>query len=374
MGREYSRIHRLLHLMRLVQARSDLGADDLARCLEVSTRQIFRDIDTLSMSGVPCTFDKETNGYRIARGFFMPPVELTLDEAMAMVVLMEQLPRDGQFPFVNTAGKVVEKIRCQLPQAIVDGLEPLDGNVRVDLARGMADDSPREVYDDMRQAIATRRALRCRYESNSGDRTPSEFQFKPYALWYCQRAWYVVGKRSDRRGPRFLKLNRFTGVTSTDNPYHIPDGFDLSKELGHAWRMIRGTQRHDVAIRFKQPFAETVSETRWHPTQQEEWSDDQQHVTLRFTVDGLDEIVWWVLGYGPGAEVLEPPELSEKVHALLIEAGRLYGPEKIPADNTSSPPATTLPECKKPAPAGKPSGPKPASRGNRRRPGRKPER
>ena len=30
-----------------------------------------------------------------------------------------------------------------------------------------------------------------------------------------------------------------TGLTPTDKPFHIPDDFDITKELGHAWRMIR---------------------------------------------------------------------------------------------------------------------------------------
>ena len=72
--------------------------------------------------------------------------------------------------------------------------------------------------------------------------------------------------------------------------------------------MIRGDPRHRVVVRFEPEFSDNASETRWHSTQEEQW-DENGRVTLTFTVDGLDEIVWWVLGYGPGATVLEPPEL-----------------------------------------------------------------
>jgi len=183
------------------------------------------------------------------------------------------------------------------------------------------------VYNLIQQAITNRRALRCRYESNKTSTTGTrpQFVFKPYCLWYCQRAWYAFGRRSDRPDLRLMKLNRFVSAQPTGEPYHIPDDFKLADHLGHAWRMIRGETRYRVAVRFKQPFAETASETRWHPTQEpEEWSDDGQYVTLRFTVDGLDEIVWWVLGYGPNAQVLEPPELREKITELLTQAAAVY--------------------------------------------------
>ncbi len=330
MGKRYTRVHRLLRLMRMIQASPSLKVGDLARNLETSTRSVFRDLDTLRASGVPCELDPVTGGYRVPRGFFMPPVELTFDEALALLVLMEHLPRGSSIPFVDQAGRVVEKVRCQLPPAIHEQLVSLDGRLHVDLARGMADDSPGEIYNEVRLAIANRRALKCLYEPNRTKEQPESFIFKPYALWYCQRAWYVVGERRHQNGVRFLKLNRFILAEQTNIPCTVPDDFSLTQHLGNAWRMIRGDRRYEIAVRFRQPFAETVSETRWHPTQTEAWTDDQQSVTLRFTIDGLDEIVWWILGYGPGAEVLEPPELRELIRNKIAETSAIYEPSAKP--------------------------------------------
>jgi len=206
-------------------------------------------------------------------------------------------------------------------------IEPTDGHVHIDLARSAADDSCRDVYDEMRDAIARRHIVICTYDAASpraGDDSESEFELRPYALWFCQRAWYVVGHHSGRNAVRRLKLNRFTSVRVTDRPFAIPDDFDLREDLGLAWRMIRGETRYRIAIRFAPAFADAASETRWHPTQEEEWDHDAGTVTLRFTVDGLDEIVWWVLGYGPGATVLEPPELIEKVRELAQATAGQY--------------------------------------------------
>jgi len=302
-----------------------MKVQDLAEACERSSRTIYRDLKTLNESGIPNGFDKETNGYRIQRGFFMPPVELTFEEAMAMVALLERVGDDTQIPFLETAQIVAEKIRSQLPPALLREVETFDDCVQIDLARRSVDDSDRDVYRTMRRAIADKRLLHCRYDSvhSKRDDASETFEFRPYALWYCQRAWYAVGKRSDRDDARRLKLNRFTFVKRTEQPYHIPDDFDLQAFQGNAWRMIRGDDEHHVAIRFTPQFAETVSETRWHPTQQAEWHDDES-VTLTFTVDGLDEIVWWVLGYGPGAKVLQPPELTDRVRELALATCAQY--------------------------------------------------
>jgi proteasome accessory factor B len=257
----------------------------------------------------------------------MPPVELTFEEAMAIVALLEEVGDGAQIPFLGAAARAAEKLRSQLPAAVLDSVEPIDGRVHIDLARSSGDDSCRDVYDDIRDAIARRRILHCTYESakRGRDRDDDEkFELRPYALWFCQRAWYVVGHHGGRDAVRRLKLNRFTSVHVTDRPFAIPDDFDLHADLGLAWRMIRGAQRYRVVVRFEPGFADAASETRWHPTQEEEWDYAAGTVTLRFTVDGLDEIVWWVLGYGPGATVVEPPELAEKVRTLAEATAERY--------------------------------------------------
>ena len=40
---------------------------------------------------------------------------------------------------------------------------------------------------------------------------------------------------------------------------------------------------------------------------------DDGSADFHVTVSGLNEISWWVLGYGDQAEVLEPPELRQLI-------------------------------------------------------------
>ena len=54
------------------------------------------------------------------------------------------------------------------------------------------------------------------------------------------------------------------------------------------------------------------TETTWHATQKVKKNSDGT-VALHFTVDGLDVIVWWVLGWSGRARVLKPAKLREMV-------------------------------------------------------------
>ena len=351
---KYSRIHRLLRIITLVQSEQGWSPRRLAEACGTTPRTLYRDMKMLEGAGIPVSFDQESGGYRVRRDFFMPPVELTLEESLAILCLAKGVGASDQVPFMRPALRAAEKVRGQLPAAIRDALEMVGPHMEIRLAASMPPEGVADVYEQVRAAIARRRGLRCSYESlhghprkggfpdsdpaaaytcgqhATGDHDPpaSEeeiFLFKPYCLVFSQRAWYAVGHHSGRRGLRCLKLNRFTRVELTDTPYAIPDDFSLRTYLGKAWRMIPGDRVYRVELAFDAAFAETVADTHWHDTQEIEWLEDGS-ILFRCEVAGLEEIVWWVLSMGPHCVVRRPSELAQRVERLARETARKYSP------------------------------------------------
>jgi proteasome accessory factor B len=327
---DYGRIHRLLKILTLIQGEKGWTAARLAAECGTTERTIYRDMKMLEGAGIPYFFDDETKGYRVRKDFFMPPVQLTLDESLALAALAERVGGDEQVPFTEAAAKAISKVRSALPQSIRSELEQIEDHVAIKLAAASPPESSKDVYRTTRSAIVRKTALRCRYDSLSkdGDAANSKkagetFLFQPYTLFFNQRAWYVVGHHEGRREVRCLKLNRFTKLEATSEHFKIPKAFSLEKHLGNAWRMIRGKKAYDVELWFDPEFAETVSDTHWHKTQDVEWNDDDS-ITFRCRVDGLEEIVWWVLGYGPHCRVRQPKELAERVKALGLAIAENY--------------------------------------------------
>jgi predicted DNA-binding transcriptional regulator YafY len=149
--------------------------------------------------------------------------------------------------------------------------------------------------------------------------------FRPYTLFFSQRAWYAVGLHCGRNEVRSLRLTRFVEATPTDVRYVIPESFSLDKHLGNAWRMIRGKPTANIEIRFDAKFADTIAETHWHKTQSVVWEPDGS-IRFRVTVDGFDEIVWWLLSMGPHARVIKPPALASLLRRLAMEMADQYPP------------------------------------------------
>lgn len=327
MPADYSRINRLLKIITLVQSGGRWNARRLAEELGATERSIYRDLKVLDKVGIPLQFDEQRKSYVIARDFFLPPVQLRPDEAMALVALAEQVAGLEQIPHLKPGLRAAQKLRAQLPPAIRSHLEKSDGRLSIRLAASSPPESTQDAFGKVHTAIESRRQLEVSYESpraaREGAGGSKPFRLDPYELWFNLRAWYVIGFSHKHGEVRNFKLSRFDRLQVTQQRFTIPASWSLEKHLGHAWRMIRGRPRYEVELRFDAEFADTIDETRWHFTQQTELLDDG---SLKFTatVDGLDELVWWVMSMGPHCRVIRPRQLAERVRELAERTAGLY--------------------------------------------------
>lgn len=321
---DYSRVHRLLKILTLVQGGGSWTPDRLAEACGVSARTIFRDMKELEGVGIGIGYDQRTGGHKVSQDFFLPPVHLTARESLALTVLCEHVAGREQIPFTKPAWQGLQKIRAVLPIDTREEVSKAAESVVVQTAKSEPADGHVDMYERIHEAISMRRALRCRYESLRGSSNGEEFEFEPYTLYFAVRAWYAVGLHGGRGEVRTLKLSRFAMATPTERVFEIPEDFSMESVLGNAWRMIRGEPEYDVELRFDPTFAEVIGDTLWHRTQKLEEHGDGS-LTLRCRVAGLDEIVWWVMSMGPHCEVIKPAELREMVHEKARAMVGMYG-------------------------------------------------
>lgn len=320
MAADYSRLHRLLKIITLVQSGERFKAGGLAKACETTERSIYRDIKCIQAAGVPLEFDDEKKGYVVRGDFFLPPVQLTVEEGLALVALSESPGAVEALPHLHGVRSAAQKLRAHLAPEVRKHIERAGPHVSVKLAAAAPAEGTTGEFEKVLRAIEGRQVMDAAYESARGE---SAFRLHPYELFFNQRAWYVVGHSARAGAVRSFKLSRFTKLVPTAATFEVPKGWTLEKHLGNAWRMMRGERRHDVELVFDAEFGEGVAETRWHRTQETEEMEDGS-VVFRCTVDGLDEIVWWVLGMGPHCRVVRPAELKEKVTELARKTAQLY--------------------------------------------------
>lgn len=308
------KIRRLLKLLSLLRSSVSLGPKELAQQLGVQPRQITRDLSEWQRIGVTISYNRAAKRYDVKGGNFMPPLELETEEAMALVLLAEEVVGKRQIDFLGPAGTAIAKVVAGLPEAVRQELEQSRGDVQIRATIG-GEEQGDDVYRTMREAVRQKRTVVCRYDSASvmqGQQAAAEFIFEPYTLLFHLRGWYVVGFNRLKQALRLYKLTRFRSAVITADRFEVPADFSLDGYLGNAWRIMSDPTTHRIELCFSADIAPMMTETRWHKTEETQQNEDGS-VTYRFIIDGLTEIAWWILSYGPMVKVIRPIALAELV-------------------------------------------------------------
>ena len=329
-----TRIHRLLKLLQLLQSGRKFNSLELADQCQVSRRTIFRDLRTLQDSGIPLHFFEDEQGYSVQNKVVVPPTDFTLDEALSLVLLCNEVgnPEHG-IPFQHSARSAGLKLLSGLSRKMRKRVQDVSSRIEIKIGPTNLLSKSKPIYDILRQAIIEQRQVRVKYRSfTEGEPDEITTLLNPYRLLFGRRAWYVFARSSIHRAVRTFSLGRILHAEKIDSTYKIPQRFTLSRYLGNAWFLIREQgNRQKVVVRFQPMVAENVAEVQWHKTQKLNWRDDGQ-LDLSVSVDGLNEISWWILGYGDQAEVIEPPALRKLIRERIKKMHRIYGTSKRPKE------------------------------------------
>ena len=308
-----SRLYRLLRLIVAMRA-GFRTPDELAAELQVSVRTVYRDLNMLELAGVPYSFDSERGGYEIRKSWFLPSVNLTLEEGLSLVLAAQTAPHS---PFEHHVHAGMMKVRSVLPASIQD--EVSDLTPRIGRRSGPRGIMNRSFYEQWCRAVRVNAVVHIEYES-IWDGGRIQTRVHPYTIYFHRYSWYVIGFSETHHRVRSFKMARILQMTITDVPYQIPDGFSLEKELGNAWGIMKGDTDHHVRIRFSAKVAPHIRETLWHPTQRVTPLPDKGCL-FEATVAGTTEILSWILSWGEHA-VVEQPEILKKRVLQVLSAQR----------------------------------------------------
>jgi predicted DNA-binding transcriptional regulator YafY len=310
-------------VLALLQAGRGCNAERLAEECEVSRRTIFRDLDVLRSSGLALVYDEVEQHYRLPGAQFLPPFNLTPDEAISLILLCHEMGGRARMPFLASAQNASLKLESVLPGRLRHEVHAAIDSIQIKMPPANPLSGQEPIYERLVEAVRRRRCVRIRYTAPTEEGTFST-KLGPYRLLFSRRSWYVIGRSSLHRGVRTFNIGRIADLEPLEDEFTVPRGFSVERYLRNAWHLIpEPGPDQDVVVRFSKLVAQNVAEVTWHKRQRLEFNADG---TLDFhvTVSGLKEISWWILGYGDQAEVIRPPELRRIVAGHAKRMARLY--------------------------------------------------
>ena len=304
------KIDRLIGITMYLLNRNVVSAKELAERFEVSVRTIVRDVDALSIAGIPIASSTgASGGYEILDTFKLNKQITTMEDYLFIITALKGLCSAYDNKKINTT---LEKLltaghyKDEEQRVFIDfGVVREGGNIP-------------EFVREIEEAIHNKSIVEFDYTDSAGQK--SHRTVEPLALNYRWYAWYLLAYCTYKNDYRFFKLNRLTDLTVTDKPINCEHG-NVPELLEKQWS--KDTRRYiPMKLLCKAEARAPIME--YMKGQIVEECENGDFVMVTYGME--NERMWFslLLGFGDSVEVLEPQEIIDMLKEKTLQIQNLY--------------------------------------------------
>ena len=204
--RKAERLFQILNLLR--NRRTVLTAAQLAGELEVSERTIYRDVQALSLSGVPIEGEAGV-GYRLPRHFNLPPLMFDQDEVESLLLGARMIRAWSDKQMAASANSALNKILAVLPQ----NLRALEETTSIHVPGVQKQWNVAPFGEELRKATKKMEIIDIDY--TDVNQSVTQRRVWPLGIFFWGRAWTLVAWCELRQGYRVFRLDRIHRCETT---------------------------------------------------------------------------------------------------------------------------------------------------------------
>jgi predicted DNA-binding transcriptional regulator YafY len=309
------RADRLLALVMLLQTRGKMTTQNLAKEMGVSRRTILRDIEALSVAGIPVYTDGgHGGGVALDENYRVTLTGLKESEIRSLFISNNnQLLKDVGLG--AAAESSLLKLSAALPTAHQPSVDFIRQRIHIDPLWWWHDSEPLPFWDDLQNAVYEDICIHVVYQNYDG--SINERLLEPYSLVAKSSFWYLIAKRDGEF--RTYRVSRFHSVTLTGEHFMRDSDFDLANHWQtHLQEFTEALTEYAFALRIHESrlnFVKWLTPGRFQiiePANEAGW------LTIHVHMESIELAKMLVFGLGKDAVVLHPPELDKAV----IQAAR----------------------------------------------------
>ncbi len=298
-------INRLFEIIYLLLNKKFTTANELAEHFEVSVRTIYRDIDTLSLAGIPIyALQGKGGGISLLEHYVLDKSVLSEREQNEILYALQSLTVTQ----VPEADKVLAKLSNLFKKSRTNWIE-------VDFSPWGSDDKGFSQFTLIKDAILSHKIIEFNYFSSSGEKTARRVE--PMKLIFKINAWYLQAFCLTRNELRMFKIVRMADVQITEDlftqmiPQPLPDGGQLQET--QKWIELCLNISADGAYRVYDEFKE-----------KEITKNTDGSFTIMTTLPESDWLIRFILSFGSEAEVKSPQHIRDMLQFELNKITMKY--------------------------------------------------
>lgn len=322
----YHPTSRVLAVLEMLQSRPSITGPELAARLEMDVRTIRRYITHLQDVGIPIEGNiGRYGGYRLRPGFKLPPLMLTEEEAMAVVLgLLASSWLELEQSSVAIEGALA-KVSRVLPLQARERLQAVSSHM-VLFPHNQQARPDASLLIDLSQAIHASQRIAIDYRSHRKESTHRKVE--PYGITGWRGRWYLSGYCCLRQGYRTFRLDRIQHVEILTETFEKTEDFDFEAFVKEKYT-ARGVL---VEVEFQADLA-TVQQKI--PTLYGTLTPTPTGVLLQDHYDDIEGMARYLMTLNLPFVVHNPPELRDALRRLGERMVQIASIQPAPRDEAS---------------------------------------
>ena len=209
------RIDRMLAITVILLNKDRISARELADRFEVSIRTIYRDVDAISMAGIPITsYAGKQGGFGIIDNFKLDRQLLTMKDMLAMLSALKGINATLENEELNSA---IDKITCLIPDDKTNLLEDYLQHISIDILPWGTQKKQQKFLKKIHNSVKENNIIKFRYENSKGE--IRERKVEPMTLIFKGYAWYLFAFCLYRKDYRLFRLSRMKDVNILEEKF-----------------------------------------------------------------------------------------------------------------------------------------------------------
>ncbi len=291
---------RLFKIINRLMDEKKVSAKDLAEDFEVSVRTIYRDIDALTLAGIPVYATQgKGGGISLMEGYVLNKTLLSSSEQDKILMALENIQVTS-----NQVDDLILKLKSLFQKGGKDWIQ-------VDLGGWGMDKEETHKFDILREAILSKRCVKLNYYDAVSNLT--ERIVKPARLVFKGKSWYLQAYCELKQDYRTFKLFRIQKAVMLDEQFEdnlVPPEIETDSFCNLTEIVFKADKGQRVRIY-----------EEFHRDEIEEY-DDYILIKVKLPVDQW--MLGYILSFGGGIEVIEPEEVREFIKIEIEKLQKVY--------------------------------------------------
>lgn len=294
-------ISRLFEIVYILLNKKNVTAVELAEHFEVSTRTIYRDIDTLNMAGIPVyTMQGKGGGIGLLDNFILNKTYLSKEEQSEILTAIECIRRLDH----SASKQIMDKLSHFFQQEQSTWIE-VDFN-------SWSNQQGNDFFHQLKEAILSKQRITFTYYNNNGEK--SRRTVEPIRLIFKYQDWYLYAYCRMREDYRYFKLNRMEDLITTKEHFE-KDHQDALPPV----HQQTNTESIHLTLKFEPEAAFRIRDEYSNVQPLEDGS-----MIMEIDLENKQWVYSYLLSFGDQVTVLAPSEIKEGLLKIIEDIRHKY--------------------------------------------------